>query len=99
GPAAVFLFGVRVALTRLGARQGMRWAGADADVRERAWLGLVSQGGVSLGLVLLIRDSFPDVGAGVVALAMAVIIGNILGGPILLGRALAAPSAEAEEGA
>ena len=97
GPAAVFIFLVRVALTRWGARQGMRWAGADEQVRERAWLGLISQGGVSLGLVLLIRDAFPGVGAGVVALAMAVIIGNILGGPILLGRALAAPSAEAEE--
>jgi len=91
GPAAAALLVARVLLTRLGARQGLRWAGAAAPIRDRAWLGLISQGGVSLGLVLLIRDAFPGVGGGVVALAMALIIGNILGGPILLGRALASP--------
>ena len=99
GPAAVALFLARVFLTRFGTRQGMRWAGATDEVRDRAWLGLISQGGVSLGLVLLIRDAFPDVGAGVVALAMALIIGNMLGGPILLGRALASAKADAGEGA
>jgi Kef-type K+ transport system membrane component KefB len=99
GPAALALFLARVLLTRFGARQGMRWAGATDEVRDRTWLGLISQGGVSLGLVLLIRDAFPDVGAGVVALAMALIIGNILGGPILLGRALASSKADAGEGA
>ena len=99
GPAAMALFLVRIFLTRLATRRGMQWAGATEEVRERAWLGLISQGGVSLGLVLLIRDAFPDVGAGVVALAMAVIIGNILGGPILLGRALSPPKAETEGGA
>jgi len=63
-------------------------------VRKRAWQGLISQGGVSLGLVLLVQESFPELGASVVSLAMAVIIGNILGGPVLLGRALAAARAE-----
>ena len=53
---------------------------------------------MSLGLVLVINEAFPDIGPGVVALAMAVIIGNILGGPILLGRALADPEAQAAEG-
>lgn len=89
GPVALALFLIRIALTRLAARQGARMAGASDRIRNRAWLGLVSQGGVSLGLVLLINDAFPEVGAGVVALAMAIIIGNILGGPVLLGRALA----------
>ena len=90
GPVALVLFGVRVALTRWGTRYGARLTGADAEVTARAWMGLISQGGVSLGLVLLIQDAFAEVGGGVVALAMAIIIGNILGGPILLGRALAA---------
>lgn len=91
GPVALAVFLARVALTRWGARSGMKWAGADPGVQTRAWQGLISQGGVSLGLVLLIRDAFPIVGEGVVALAMAVILGNILGGPVLLGRALRAP--------
>jgi hypothetical protein len=44
---------------------------------------------VSLGLVLVLETAAPALGEGVVALAMAIILGNILGGPILLGRALA----------
>jgi Kef-type K+ transport system membrane component KefB len=91
GPAALALFAARVFLTRFATIRGARLAGASDEIRDRAWQGLVSQGGVSLGLVLLIEESFPEVGASVVALAMAVIIGNILGGPVLLGRALRAP--------
>lgn len=89
GPVALALFSARLFLTRWSTRLGARVTGADAAIRERAWMGLISQGGVSLGLILLIQDAFPAVGGGVVALAMAVIIGNILGGPVLLGRALA----------
>jgi len=89
GPVALALFAARVFLTRWSTRLGARLTGADEAIQERAWMGLVSQGGVSLGLILLIQDAFPAVGGGVVALAMAVIIGNILGGPVLLGRALA----------
>jgi hypothetical protein len=48
----------------------------------------MSQGGVTLGLLLVIEEAFPEIGDGVVALGMAVIIGNILGGPILLKTAL-----------
>jgi Kef-type K+ transport system membrane component KefB len=97
GPAALVLFLARALLTRQGMIWGTRLGGAAPLVRERAWQGLISQGGVSLGLVLLIQESLPELGAGVVSLAMAVIIGNILGGPVLLGRALATPGGEAGE--
>jgi Kef-type K+ transport system membrane component KefB len=93
GPAALAIFGARVGLTLLGSRLGARGPSTPPDVRRLAWQGLISQGGVSLGLVLLIQERFPDLGQGVVALAMAVIVGNMLGGPILLGRALAAAPA------
>jgi len=93
--AAVVLFSARAALTWLGVRVGARWGGASPRVRAAAWQGLVSQGGVSLLLILALGDAYPSVGEGVVALAMAIIIGNILGGPILLKRALTAePPAE-----
>jgi hypothetical protein len=49
----------------------------------------MSQGGVTLGLLLVLQEKFPAMGEGVVALGMAVIIGNILGGPVLLKTALA----------
>lgn len=94
--AAAILFAVRAGLTWFGATRSARLGGADATVQKHAWLGLISQGGVTLGLVLLIQRDFPSIGPGVVALAMAIIIGNILGGPILLKRALA--MAEREEG-
>lgn len=91
--AALVLFGARLLFTWLGARVGTRLAGATEIIRARTWQGLISQGGVTLGLVLLIRERFPSVGDGVVALGMAVIIGNILGGPVILKRALTAAQA------
>jgi Kef-type K+ transport system membrane component KefB len=90
--AALIIFVGRAWLTRRGARIGLERAGASLDLRTRTWQGLVSQGGVTLGLLLLIEERFPAVGSGVVSLGMAVIIGSILGGPILLKRALTMPS-------
>lgn len=89
--AAVILFAVRVWLTRWAARRGMAMAGTGARTRRLGWQGLISQGGVSLGLIVLVGDAFPALGGSVVGLSMAIILGNILGGPVLLGRALAAP--------
>jgi len=89
--AAVIIFLGRAWLTYRGARIGLERAGADVDLRAKTWQGLISQGGVTLGLVLLIEERFPSVGPDIVALGMAVIIGSILGGPILLKRALAMP--------
>ena len=86
--AAVIIFCGRAALTYWGARVGLARAGASPEIGQKTWQGLLSQGGVTLGLVLLIQNSFPAVGSGIVALGMAVIIGNIMVGPILLKRAL-----------
>lgn len=91
--AALILFSVRLSLTWLGARYGTRMAGASELIRSRTWQGLISQGGVTLGLVLLIQERFPDLGDGIVALGMAVIVGNILGGPIILKQALSGAKA------
>jgi len=101
GLAALILFSARAFLTFWGASLGTRWARAPILVRSRTWKGLLSQGGVTLGLLLVIEETFPEIGEGVVALGMAVIIGNILGGPVLLKRALTdAPLVDSEaEGA
>ena len=48
-------------------------------------------------MLLLIEEKFPTVGPDIVTLGMAVIIGNILGGPILLKRAITAPVLEGSE--
>jgi hypothetical protein len=86
--AALVLFSARLFLTYWGARWGTRWAGAPDEIRELTWRGLMSQGGVTLGLLLIFQQEFPEIGEGVVALGMALILGNILGGPILLKTAL-----------
>ena len=90
GLAATVLVVARAWLTRFGARTGMRMAAAPSHVTAQAWKGLISQAGVSLGLILLIQERFPGIGTSVLALAMGAILGNILAGPILLGHALSA---------
>lgn len=85
---ASLFFGVRMLLTIGGARIATRLAGASQTIQQRTGAGLVSQGGVTLGLLLLIEAALPSVGEGVVALGTAVVIANILVGPVLLKRAL-----------
>jgi len=87
-PALVFLV-ARGGLTYWGARKGTLLGGAPSPIPERTWKGLISQGGVTLGLLLVMAEALPGMGEGVVALGMAVIMGNILAGPIFLKVALA----------
>jgi Kef-type K+ transport system membrane component KefB len=86
--AALLLFAGRLGFTWIGARIGAARGKASESIRTLGWKGLVSQGGVSLLLILSIEEAFPSIGDGVVSLAMAIIIVNILGGPILLKQAL-----------
>lgn len=88
GLAAGVLFLARLGLTYWGARLGTRWSGAPTQVQGLTWRGLMSQGGVSLGLLLVLQDTLPELGEGLLALGMAIIMGNILGGPVLLKSAL-----------
>jgi Kef-type K+ transport system membrane component KefB len=85
-PGAIF-FLVRLVLTVVGSRLGTALAGAGEGIRRNTGRGLISQGGVSLGLLLLI-EPIPGVGKSIVGFGMAVILGNILLGPILLRGAL-----------
>ncbi|MFV2006398.1 MAG: cation:proton antiporter [Longimicrobiales bacterium] len=85
---AALFFGVRALLTIGGARVATRLAGASQVIQQRTGGGLISQGGVTLGLLLLIEEALPSVGQGVVALGTAVVIANILVGPVILKRTL-----------
>ena len=81
-------FAVRLALTVGGARLATRLVGATDVIHQRTGSGLISQGGVTLGLLLLIETALPSVGEGIVALGTAVVIANILVGPVILKWAL-----------
>lgn len=88
-PAALVVVGARALFTWGGARLGSRYAGSPEPVRRLAWLGLISQAGVTLGLSLLVAAEFPSWGGQFVAVTTAVIIVHLLLGPVLLKVALA----------
>ncbi len=88
-PVALVVVSARTFFTWAGARLGARYAGSPAPVRRLAWLGLISQAGVTLGLSLLVAAEFPSWGGQFVAVTTAVIIVHLLVGPVLLKIALA----------
>ncbi len=95
-PVVLVLAGLRGAGIFAGARLGCGWGGAEAPVRRYAWMGLVSQAGVALGLATLIAERFPAVGIGAQAVIVGVIALNETVGPILFRQALVR-AGEAEE--
>lgn len=78
----------RLALIRLGSYFGVRASGADPAVAGLVWMGLVSQAGVTLGLTIIVGSEFPDWGARVQTLMVALISVHELIGPVLFRAAL-----------
>jgi Kef-type K+ transport system membrane component KefB len=87
-PVVLALAALRAAGVFAGARLGSRWGGAEEPVRRYAWMGLVSQAGVALGLATLIAERFPAVGIGAQAVIVGIIAVNETVGPILFRQAL-----------
>lgn len=85
---ALVVVAVRLAATWGGARIGARTSGASALVERTAWMGLISQAGVTLGLSLLVGREVPVYGDLFVAITAAIIIFHLMIGPILLKQAL-----------
>jgi hypothetical protein len=88
-PWVLLLVGLRVVALRFG----MQWAGGSALVAPAlarvGWLGLISQAGVALGLVPLVRRALPASGVSLEALIVALIAVHGVIGPICFRRALA----------
>lgn len=63
---------------------GARVSGAEPEVRRYAWLGFISQAGVTLGMVVIAARSFPEWGAELQTLFVAMVAVHELTGPILL---------------
>ena len=83
---------VLVGLRAVGLRYGVRWAGKSPAVTpvlaEHAWLGLMSQAGLTLGLATVARRAFPGWGVSLEGLIVAMVGVHELLGPILFRRAL-----------
>ncbi|HXF94639.1 MAG TPA: cation:proton antiporter [Gemmatimonadales bacterium] len=83
---------VIVGLRAWALRTGVRWAGRDPAVTpalaRHAWLGLISQAGLALGLATVTRRAFPAWGVSLEALIVTMIGIHELVGPVLFRRAL-----------
>lgn len=102
---ALLLIVVRATGIYLGTEVGSRIGDAPDVVRRYAWLGFVSQAGVTLGMVTILERSFPGWGAELKTLFVAMVAVHELIGPVVLQWALeragetgAADREEADEG-
>lgn len=87
-PVALALGLVRALSTVAAARLGSQLAGDPAVVVRDGWMPLISQAGVTIGLAVIIAESFPSFGRPLEDLAIAVIGLNELLGPVLFKWAL-----------
>lgn len=90
GLIAVVVSAVRFAFVRAAGAIGARVdvPGVAPEVAGLAWMGLVSQAGVTLGLTIIVSSEFPDWGARVQTLMVSLIALHELIGPILFRLAL-----------
>jgi Kef-type K+ transport system membrane component KefB len=91
GLIAVAVSAVRFAFVRASGwlAAGVRVPGVAPEVAGLAWMGLVSQAGVTLGLTIIVASEFPEWGARVQTLMVSLIALHELIGPVLFRLALA----------
>lgn len=81
-PLALLLSAVRGACVFAGTRLGAWMADAEPTVQRYAWMGFVSQAGVSLALASIVARNFPGWGDDIQALIVAMIAIHEVIGPI-----------------
>jgi trehalose-6-phosphate synthase/Kef-type K+ transport system membrane component KefB len=87
---AIALVAVRIAFIRLGVAAGLKASGIDRQTGGYAWMGLISQAGITLGLAAALAGEFPTWGGQVQLLLVALIAIDELVGPSLFRIGLAA---------
>lgn len=98
-PIALALFGLRAGGIFLGSSVGGALAGETGAFRRYAWLGLITQAGIALGLAREVAVEFPQLGDSFATLVVSVVVLNELLGPLLLKIALRNSGETAEAGA
>ena len=89
GLIALAVSATRLLFVRLAGYFGTRIRGIDPAIGGMAWMGLVSQAGVTLGLTIIVASEFPDWGARVQTLMVSLIALHELVGPVMFRSALA----------
>ena len=87
-PIAIPVVIVRILAIRAGTILGARWARLPRAQGRLISMGLVSQAGVAIGLSAVIAEAYPQRGAAIAALFLAVIAINETLGPIFFRNAL-----------
>lgn len=87
-PAALFFVLWRGALMWVTTWGGARLAGAEETVVRFSWTAFLAQAGISLGLAELVGERFPEIGAPLKTLVLAVVAMNQIVGPILFKLSL-----------
>ncbi len=85
---ATLLVVLRMTGTYLGSVKGLKMAGENESIGGFAWTGFIGQAGVSLGFAMMISKQFPEWGAQLSTLIIAVVVVNQLVGPVLMKRSL-----------
>jgi Kef-type K+ transport system membrane component KefB len=83
-PFALGLVAARAGAVFLGTWLGARRVDAEPEVRRYAWLGFISQAGVTLGMVVIAARAFPEWGDALRTLFVAMVAIHELVGPVLL---------------
>ena len=87
-PLVIPIVVVRAAGIWAGTQLGARWAKAEPEVAKFAWMGLISQAGVAIGLSSVVASVYPERGEEMRTLFLAMIAINETLGPILFRLAL-----------
>lgn len=87
-PLVIPIVLVRLLAIGAGTWLGARWGRASVPERRYVWLGLVSQAGVAIGLATIVAQAYPERGAQIRTLFLAVMAVNQILGPILFRFAL-----------
>jgi Kef-type K+ transport system membrane component KefB len=87
-PLVIPIVLVRIIAIRSGTALGARWAQASKTERQSVWHGLIAQAGVAIGLATVAAEAYPNRGAQLRTLFLAVMAINQILGPILFKYAL-----------
>lgn len=87
-PLALALVTGRMIAFAIAARIGAKLGAESSEIGRHGWKAYISQAGVTLGLVIIAAEAFPDLADAIRQTGMAVVALNLLIGPILLGGAL-----------
>jgi Kef-type K+ transport system membrane component KefB len=97
-PLVLPIVGVRLLAIWAGSRVGAKWGRASAPEQQYVWMGLISQAGVAIGLATIVAELYPERGADIRTLFLAMLALNQTLGPILFRQALARSGELADEG-